>query len=67
MRRRRRKRVVEIVFCQKGKCSSRVGGAQGWGKRHLTTAGLNYPAAECAGACVFLNVFVRLRHYRGRA
>lgn len=39
----------------------------GWGgggrrreKRHLTTAGLNYP-----GACVFLNVFVRLRHYRG--
>lgn len=55
----RRSRAVEIVVCQKGKCTSRVG-ARGWGKRHLTTAGLNYPAAECTGACVFLNVFVRL-------
>ena len=34
------------------------GGVQGRGKRHLATAGLNYPAAECTGACVLASVCV---------
>lgn len=34
------------------------GGVQGRRKRHLATAGLNYPAAECTGACVFASVCV---------
>ena len=59
------------------------GGVQGRGERHLATAGLNYPAAECTGACVLASVYVcvcvcvsvclcasvcvKLRHRRGRA
>lgn len=66
--------ILGIVFCQKGKCSSNSRVKEGCrveGKRHLATAGLNYPAAECTGACVFSNVCVcvcvKLRHCRGRA
>lgn len=67
MRRRRRKRVVEIVFCQKGKCSSRVGGHRVEGRGTLQQLVSIIRLLSVREHVCFLNVFVRLRHYRGRA